>query len=98
MGWGVWGKQKWGKEEEELSDWRRRRRRRRRRRKKQDVGRYPMGPTMIEYFSQDNVGDVVLVVVVTATEVLQVLPIQPCNAVMNISYQVTTIQTSNSDC
>ena len=49
MGWGVWGKQKWGKEEEELSDWRRRRRRRRRR-KKQDVGRYPMGPTMIMPF------------------------------------------------
>ena len=46
----------------------------------------------------DNVGDAVLVVVVTATEVLHVLPIQPCNAVMNISYQVTTIQTSNSDC
>ena len=46
MGWGVWGKEKWGKEEEELSDWRRRRRRRRR--KKQDVGRYPMGPTKME--------------------------------------------------
>ena len=41
MGWGFWGKWKWGKEEEELSDWRRRRRRR----KKQNVGQYPMGPT-----------------------------------------------------
>ena len=41
MGWEVWSKWKWGKEEEELSDWRRRRRRRR----KKKIGRYPMGPT-----------------------------------------------------
>ena len=43
MGLEVWSKKKWGKEEEELSDWRRKRRRRRR--KKQKIGRYPMGPT-----------------------------------------------------